>query len=482
LAHASKRRSPFCSYANLETFNTKERKTMNAMTKTAEEIAAAIKTSGVSLAAIVAAIAKSAPKGEGTNLISTQAQAEKAGPGVYRVEKAEGLYLKKGAGGSGNWFRRYWSHGKRREMGFGALARVSLAEVRKLASQFDVDRNAGHDPIELRRAAKIAAVKTARAAAAASDKWTFVQATESYLKAHAPSWKHSRALSVWVNPIVRYAYPVIGEMTLDEIEVAHVDAIMTATVKGGAPAVAPRIRLRIEQVLNAASALGKRNAKLPNPASVKLINAVRPVKKAKKSVEHFRRISIDAAPATFRKLMTLAANSTPISAVMFMILTATRPSEALNASWGEIDLAAENGPVWKIPKEHMKAAVEHIVPLSSAAVAILERQQAVRTGDAVFPGRSGSPAAYSVFAKAPIKAGIDIGALHAWRSIFSDVTAEKLGVDRETREFCLAHGLDPVEGAYRRGTSIDKRRTALQRYADWLSGEGANVVAFPARA
>jgi integrase len=453
---------------------------MNAMMKTsAEEIAAAIRASGVSLAAVAAAMAKAAEDEKDKTLISTQTQAEKALPGVHRVKGAEGVYLKKGASGSGAWFRRYWSHGKRREMGFGALAAVTLAEVRKLASQFDVDRNAGHDPIELRRAAKAANARETQAAALAADKWTFIQATESYLKAHAPSWKHVRAREVWHSPIVKYAYPVIGRMALDDVEVAHVDAVMTAAVKGGAPKVAPRIRLRIEQIFNAAAALGKRNAKAPNPASLGLIKAVRPTKDESSRAQHFRRISLDDAPAIFRKLMRLAETSTPLSALMFMIACASRPSEALNARWGEIDLDKK---LWTVPAERMKSGKEHPVPLSSIAVAVLKRQETVRTGDAVFPGLGGSPMSYGGFFNAVRKLDFDVGAPHSWRSVFADAAADRLDVNRETREACLAHSLGAVEGAYRRETGVEGRRPVMQRYADWLAGEGANVVAFPARA
>ena len=61
--------------------------------------------------------------------------------------------------------------------------------------------------------------------------------------------------------------------------------------------------------------------------------------------------------------------------------------------------------LWTLPPERMKSAKQHVVPLSTAALAVLDRQQRVRTGDAVFPGRSGSPLSYASFATAPAKAG-----------------------------------------------------------------------------
>jgi integrase len=67
-----------------------------------------------------------------------------------------------------------------------------------------------------------------------------------------------------------------------------------------------------------------------------------------------------------RKQMGVAAR-----ALEFLILTATRTSEALNATWGEFDL--EEAKVWTTPTRRVKARVEHRVPLSGRAFEILGR-------------------------------------------------------------------------------------------------------------
>jgi hypothetical protein len=315
--------------------------------------AAALKL-GVTADALAAAFAEAraedAPKTR--LLISTQAQAEAAGPGVHRAKHAVGLYLKKGAPGaaSGSWFRRYWFGGKRREMGLGALAKTTLAEALKKARAFDAQRDEGQDPLALKRASKAEA-------ALAADKWSFAQATDSYVAAHAPSWKHPRAKAVWLGPIVKYAYPVIGKMLLDDIRVEHVDAVMNAAVNGGAPKVAPRIRLRIEPVLNAATALGKRDAARQNPASVKLIRAVRPLDDDKG--ENFRRIALDDAPTAFQRLRGRATGSTALSAQALQIATATRPGEAIGATWDEVDFAKRLWTIYQGRADEKRQAARH---------------------------------------------------------------------------------------------------------------------------
>jgi integrase len=266
--------------------------------------------------------------------IHTQKQAEAAGPGMHRVRGAVGLYLKKTGPSSGSWIYRFRLGGRRPEMGLGALADLSLVQARAAADKLKVEVRSGADPIAARRASK---EESARARALTANKRTFAQAAEAYFEAHAGAWKHPDARRTWFNPVAKYAFPVIGQMMLDDIRVEHVAAVMAACEQGGAPKVAPRVRLRIEQILSAATALGQRSAVLPNPAGVKLVGAVRPAAN-KAADEHFRRLALDDAPAALRKLRELAKGSTLFAAWVFMIACATRPSEALNARWSEMDL------------------------------------------------------------------------------------------------------------------------------------------------
>ena len=73
-----------------------------------------------------------------------------------------------------------------------------------------------------------------------------------------------------------HAHTVIGKTRLDDIRVEHVKATMDAAAEQSAPEAGKRVRLRIEQVLNAAISNGQRVATLGNPAHVELIKAVRP--------------------------------------------------------------------------------------------------------------------------------------------------------------------------------------------------------------
>jgi integrase len=123
------------------------------------------------------------------------------------------------------------------------------------------------------------------------------------------------------------------------------------------------------------------------------------------------------------------------------------------ARWAEVDFDRR---FWTLPPERMKSAKQHVVPLSTPALAVLDRQQRVRTSDAVFPGRSGSPLSYASFATAPAKAGIDACTPQGWRSCFRDWCGDIGDVPRDLAEAALAHSLNATEGAYRRMTAVGR--------------------------
>jgi integrase len=402
------------------------------------------------------------------NQVANMAEAEAAPPGVYRVSGATGLYLKKGETGAGSWVYRYWLGGRRQAMGLGSLDDVKLAAAKVEVKRLAVLRDNGVDPLAEKRGRKAANLAESRKPA----KDTFIEAAESFRDENAQHWKHKYAAQNWISPLVHWAFPVIGHMPLDEIEIEHVRACINAASAKGRPETARRVRQRIETVLDDATAKGRRSATARNPADAKL-HAILGRKRGERP--HYRRIELDSAPAVFRTLLSGAQDSTSLAAWAFMIATAARPSEALAAQWSEINLKRK---LWTVPAARMKNNRTHVVPLSSLALRILERQAKVRTSNVVFPGSSGSTCSYEAFATA----AKDAGTPHSWRSVFRDACGDRLRVDRDLAEAALSHTVGGVEGAYRRETAIEARRPVMEAYAAWLLDDGANVITFPARA
>jgi integrase len=149
----------------------------------------------------------------------------------------------------------------------------------------------------------------------------------------------------------------------------------------------------------------------------------------------------------------------------FTILTAARTSETIGARWSEIDLKAAT---WTVPASRIKAAREHRVPLSSAALALLKVQAKIRQGDYVFAGgrrgRGLSNMAMAALLKRMKRKGITV---HGFRSTFKDWCSEQTNYSNEVSEMALAHAVgDKVEAAYRRGDLLAKR---VQLMRDWAA-------------
>ena len=165
-------------------------------------------------------------------------------------------------------------------------------------------------------------------------------------------------------------------------------------------------------------------------------------------------------PAFMRKL--LAQNGVAARALEFAILTAARTAEITGAKRSEIDLKQR---MWIIPAERMKGRREHRVPLSDAAVAILQGMRA--DGEYLFPGaKKGKPLSNMALLKTLERMGVrDQVVTHGFRSTFRDWGAEVGDYPNELLEMAIAHAVgDKVEAAYRRGDLLRKRH---QLMANW---------------
>lgn len=160
------------------------------------------------------------------------------------------------------------------------------------------------------------------------------------------------------------------------------------------------------------------------------------------------------------------------AALEFTILTAVRTSETRAAKWSEIDLESR---MWIIPAERMKARKAHRVPLSTTAIAILERMKPLRGyDDWVFPGhvgKRGEGCLSNMAQLACLKALRPDATVHGFRSTFRDWSVSA-GVVEEVRAACSAHTKkDKVQAAYERVDFYDQRVPVMQAWANYLGVE-----------
>jgi integrase len=166
-------------------------------------------------------------------------------------------------------------------------------------------------------------------------------------------------------------------------------------------------------------------------------------------------------------------------AVRFACLTAARSLEVREARWGEVDLEEKT---WTLAAERMKGKKEHRVPLSAAAIAVLEElKPALADKDAfIFPGgRPGNPLSDVALSKAlHLAAGRKGVTVHGLRSTFRDWAAEQSDFPRDAAEMALAHAIgSKVEAAYRRGDLFEKRREMMEAWGRWCCSQPAEQSA-----
>ena len=124
--------------------------------------------------------------------------------------------------------------------------------------------------------------------------------------------------------------------------------------------------------------------------------------------------------------------------------------------------------VWTIPASRMKAGQEHRVPLSDAAMRLLQEQPRFEGCALVFPGTNGGPISDMTLTACLRRMKVLVTA-HGFRSTFRDWCAERTGFPAEVAEMALAHAVsNAVEAAYRRGDLFEKRRDMMQAWAKFV--------------
>lgn len=345
------------------------------------------------------------------------ATAVKAASEAGRYGDGDGLFLLVGKGGAKSWVARVQKDGRRRDIGLGSAAKVTLKLARERAAMARSQIEAGIDPIAERR--KVAGIPTFREAAA------LVHAE------HKSGWRNGKHRKQWLSTLETYCFPHFGDLAVSELDAPAVrDALVQIWL--AKPETARRVRQRIAAIIDWSVGKGYREAPLAMAAIDKALPKQRGRVKHHKAVPH---AEIPAFMGKLREKETLGR-----LALEGVILTAARSGELRLAIWVEIDLDAA---LWTIPAGRMKADREHVVPLSAPAVALFRRMRAHKRGESglVFPGtKKDKPLSDMTLTKALRDMGMDATA-HGFRSSFKDWAAEETTYANELSEAALAHAV-----------------------------------------
>lgn len=385
-----------------------------------------------------------------TNRLSARTVAEliRARRAGYHADGAN-LYLLVTADGTASWVFRYRRRrgpddqnkaGKLREMGLGAANLFSLAEARQRATEPRKLLADGIDPLDHKRALQRPVAPRLWGAA-----------RDEYIEAHRDGWKNEAQAGQWTQSLKAYG-------PADDLPVAALDtdAVVACLAplwkKDGKVETATRVRSRIERIWDAEKV--KKHVAGENPARWRgHLEHLLPRASKIKRKRHHPAMPYAQVPAFYRRLAERSGDAR--DALRFTILTCARTNETIGAVPDEFA-----GKLWTVPPERMKGGEEHVVPLTTEALAIL----------------AGRPKAAPPF---PLSDGgmlallqVDLDqpyTVHGFRSSFHDWASEQ-GYAEHLIDMALAHKVsDEVKAAYRRTNLLKQRRELLEAWAAFVT-------------
>ena len=363
-----------------------------------------------------------------------------------------GLFLHVRPSGAKKWLQRYTFQGRRREIGLGSAKIVSVATARKNAHQNLVLVSAGIDPIEDKKQDSIIP--------------KFEVAARKVYEDNRPTWRNAKHAAQFITTLETYAFPVIGSMSVKEINSSHILRILSPIWVTKAE-TAKRVRQRLSTVFKYCVAQQWRT---DDPANIAIVEAL---PNPKRKVQHRKSISYNDVSGFIETVSQSSAGLSTKLGLEFLILTATRSGEVRKARWDEV-----NGSLWTIPAERMKAGVAHRIPLPSRCIEILAEAKTINQGSGfIFEGtKPNKPLSENTFNKLIKELGLEVHA-HGFRTSFRTWTQEKTNYPREIAEAALAHSLrDKAEAAYARSDLLEKRAEMMEAWAQFISADASEVI------
>ncbi|MCT9809779.1 integrase arm-type DNA-binding domain-containing protein [Acidovorax sp. Be4] len=376
------------------------------------------------------------------------------GGGMYLLINPSGKY----------WRMDYRFADKRKTLALGVYPEVSLAKARQRREKAREQLADGIDPSIAKREEKQAkADAAAHTFALVARDWLTKTAAE-----RAPTTQNK--ITSWLEKDV---IPFIGAMPMSAIGPRDVLTALRKMEARGALDSVHRVKQVTGQVFRYAVAIGAAERDITQDLKGSL---------AKAAPSHFAAITEPKLLGDLlRSIFAYSGHPNVVTALRLTPLVFVRPGELRTMEWAEIDLETAE---WRIPGAKMKMKTDHIVPLSTQALALLQDiHPATGHGKFVFPSlRTGErPMSENTINAALRSMGYakEVHSAHGFRATARTIMDEVLGERVDLIEHQLAHAVKDVNGrAYNRTAHLPARREMMQRWADYLDKlrVGADVI------
>ena len=373
-------------------------------------------------------------------------------PGKYHDGKGMGLFLLVKPSGARSWVQRVTIRGKRRDIGLGSPAVVTLAEAREVAMDNKRLARSGEDPLAVRQMTHADADLRRGRKGNSQGAFTNLEELEG-----------SRLLPVHfaVLHVSRFGSTPLPDVTGADLR----QAILAARQK--ARGVAKKTVYRTSFVFRRGIAEG---LCADNPTTSQALALPRKNRMPK----HRKALRYNYLTACIEAIKESRALASTKLALEFLILTASRSGEVRHALWSEIDLEER---VWIVPADRAKQKRPHRVPLSDRAMGVLADAETLKDGSGyVFPSLRANPLSDMTLSKLVKEPSFDAD-VHGFRTSFRTWGQERMNFPREVLEAALGHTLgDAAEQAYARSDLFEKRCSMMGRWAEFLENPQAKVT------
>ena len=384
----------------------------------------------------------------------TELACKKANAVGKKLTDGNGMYLLVHKNGSKYWRMDYRFEGKRKTLALGVWPETTLTKAREMRDQARILIQDKIDPMEQKK--KLDRIRSE------DHQRTFALLTEEWMKRQTSRWTEKHTSDV-KRSLENHVFPDLGDRPINEIQRSEVLQVLRKLEGVNKYEATHRARQRIEAVFNFAIITGDCES---NPAAGLTKALTPPTKKKMPSLKP------EELPEFLSRLEDYKGHRLTYLAMRFMLYTFVRTKELRAAEWIEFDLK-EMDPTWKIPSERMKMRREHLVPLSSQAVEVLNKVSEISGYEKlVFPGQQNptKPMSENTLLYALYRMGYHSRATtHGFRSVASTILNESGLWHPDSIERQLAHvETNKVRSAYDRSEHLSERRKMMQWWADHL--------------
>ncbi len=405
-------------------------------------------------------------------LTDTQAKALKPKDKAYSVADGNGLVIDVRPTGLKVWRYRYRFNDKPAILTIGEYPIIGLAEARAKRDEARKLLINGIDPRAPKQEAK-AAAKEAQAVAVAEKAASALTFNKLFLQwlDTRPQTKHNEKVLQRVN---NHLMPYIGNTPACDIT----PMMLIEALKRLDDADKTHMRTKVKGIASMVFKYGVGYGLISNDPTASLPNNI-----FKAHVtEHYATVTDPKdVKALFIKLNACNDLGGVCGALRLAPLVFLRPSEVAGLRWDEVDFDAK---LLRLPANNkatgrrMKNELDHLVPLSRQALALLQERLVYKVGDHVFYNmRTYEPINPESIRQRIRRLGIDKETFtpHGFRHMAS-TNLNELGFNKDVIEKQLAHQeSNSARRSYNHAKYLDERIKMMQVWADWLEEKTENA-------